>query len=519
MARRSVIFEDWGFGDFGRMEPWKAPRNSWTGSNMVVYRTGEIGCRAGLRLITPSSALTAGIVWGVGHNLGNSRRFWYGQGNQIKTLSIISNTLPLTLGGTLTGTPGQFEVDKFEGGDVTYILTRANGAYTIDTGTVAAMTGSPSGRAISLHGDRMLIGTASGGVAVIRYSDAANFNSWPAANSIVVGGSDLITAMLEQRGATQILKNNAGFYSLTGVPGINETLRFQLRNLGPSSNSAPGKASLRGNDLIAYVAGEENIPTLYNGVKPVQVDHIITANTGAVTLSVEGFKTGDPNGMLIVQGAVPSEGTAQLAWLYNKGAWSKHTFGVTTIGLQTYQSTTYLQDGLTIGTARTGPVQVLTDGGSASAAPNFYTWLPDIDRPGTENNPFAISAERAGDNSSAQVSGNFSSPVWFSDEGNEIVVRGVIVDFRKWNTGGSSSNHFDVSVEAVRPYGDGANISNVESWDESGGQASTVGTVDRVHMSFGAQGEGEGFRFHFTNCRGVAIRRVQVIIESSSARI
>jgi len=44
-TKRIIEHRDWSGGEFGRQEPWAAPQNSFTGTNMMVYRTGELGVR------------------------------------------------------------------------------------------------------------------------------------------------------------------------------------------------------------------------------------------------------------------------------------------------------------------------------------------------------------------------------------------------------------------------------------------------------------------------------------------
>jgi len=48
-AEQTVVYDRWDGGEFGTMGASLAPAGSWTGTNAVVYRTGYIGPRPGLK--------------------------------------------------------------------------------------------------------------------------------------------------------------------------------------------------------------------------------------------------------------------------------------------------------------------------------------------------------------------------------------------------------------------------------------------------------------------------------------
>lgn len=520
MARRVVVYNDFSFGDFGRLGPSRAPKGSWTGSNMLVYRTGEIGVRAGLREVTPSSGHVTGEVWALSPygSLGNS--FWYGVDDDVYWWSSLAGGGAATDFGTLTGNPGgPDDVDVAYYGDDTYIITETRGGYRIAAGVFSAMTGCPNGYSIALVGDRVVI-SAITTPASLRYSAAANPNSWPATNSITVGGNDIATTVRNQRGHLVIFKNDAGYYIMSGVPGVNETLRKALSDMGPGT--ASGVGTTRGGDRIWYVCEQEQTPIMFDGSKTQRAEHILLPNTGSPHSWVTPLPTGDPDSFALRVQADDELSTDPCIWLYLRGAWTKHTFGVAVNGPMAASSFSYFGDPSTStddDSVAQSPYLVINDGVTSGTASNFYSWMVDMDRPGSETDTFSISHERAGDNSTAQVSGNFSLPEWWSDEGSEVQVRGVIVDFRTWNTGGSLTNHFDLEVDNFRPYnGSGAIESLTQSWDEAGSLASTGGSYRRQAFSFGDSGYGNGFQLHFTNCRGIAIRRIEVVIDSTPPR-
>ena len=49
MPNRKVIsYDDFSGGDYGILEPWRAPPGTWTGKNMVLYDDGGLGPRNGM---------------------------------------------------------------------------------------------------------------------------------------------------------------------------------------------------------------------------------------------------------------------------------------------------------------------------------------------------------------------------------------------------------------------------------------------------------------------------------------
>ena len=76
MQRRVIKYENFRGGEYGRVEAWNAPPNSWTGQNMIVYRTGELGVRPGLKNISPSSGLPAGKIRTFGGSPSVPQNFW-----------------------------------------------------------------------------------------------------------------------------------------------------------------------------------------------------------------------------------------------------------------------------------------------------------------------------------------------------------------------------------------------------------------------------------------------------------
>jgi hypothetical protein len=522
MGRRVFEFADFSGGDYGRLEAWKAPKNTFSANNMLVYRTGELGVRPGVRDISPTG-LATGSVWHLGSRPANPTDFWFGQGTKVNYFSALSPGAVTATAASLGGTPANVAVA--ETGGTSYIRTGANNGYSFDGTTLTALGAMPNGAGlIAVYGDRLVV-TNGQNSNQIRYSDAASYNSWPAANVITVGDGDFITGLVAQRGHLSIMKQNSSFYVLTGVPGVNETLRAVLRAQGPGNNGygAYAAAARRTDDLIYYVADRSQYPSSFNGAQSQDFDNIIFTDTGGSnTVTVIPLMTDDQSGVVINQSTSATDLNAQILWVRSKGAWTKHTIGVTIKKFGAAGTHPYPQDGATLASVRQGTTICFTDGGldSPATAPKFYAWQPFMDRPGLEANPLSISNERAGDASSTAILGSVTFPEQHTDDGSEIQVVGVVVHFRKWNTGAATNNHFDLSVTATRSYETATGFaSSAASWDENPTLSALSGTLQSKYFAFGDQGRGGGFQLAFTNVAGIAFQRIQVITATYPSRV
>lgn len=503
-TRQTVVFQDFKGGEYGDKAGWKAPRNSFTAINMLVNRQGELMVRPGLINRTPSG-VAAGIVRGFGDTGIPTQDAWYVQGTTVKTFDILSGNNLETATGSLSGTPTS-PISSFVATNQIYLTARGlSTSYVLNnvpaTPTLTALTGAPAGTTITVYGDRWIIGDIESSLDNrIRYSDAANPNSWPAANFIDIGDGWGVRALWPQRQHLVIMKQT-GAYVLTGVPGVNEVLRFVGKGIGPLS---PNDVVCSRDDMIWWWQGTGvglAGPAVFTGsqVKALNYlnNHIASGSDGESFppgTGVQGTSEDYPDGVFFCS-------DENKGILYQNGVFTYHTFGVNTSGF--------------LGRGQNGRVYIC-DGGSAGTAPKFYVWNYWADTPGIEGGD----QMRAGDDSASPVIGNVTFPEWWAESGAEVRVRAVIVDFRKWNTGGSANNHFDLSVDLMRRYNTTSPLaSNTVSFDESPASSSSTGTLDRRIFGFGEQGPGNGFQLNFTNCKGIAIQRVEVILDSDPVRI
>jgi hypothetical protein len=502
MAQKTIVLENFSGGEYASLGDWKPPANSFTATNMLVSRRGELMVRPGLFKQNPSG-LANGVVHGFGMTPLSDNDAWFVQGTAVRTFSLTAGNNLKTSATALAETPTG-PLDYIIDGGVVYFTSRTDKVYSLtpQTGatlpTVAALTGSPGGLTIAKYGERWVVGAIDGSFAYrIRYSAAADPNSWPSANFIDIGDNYGIAKLLPQRQHLTIAKARS-FWILTGTLGSSPTVRKIADINGPSD---PLQATIIFPDIIHFGGLGTTYPSTFDGTRVDQAQYLEKLPT------FDQFNAFPPvAGVGVTRGkdnCVTWVTSSETALTNLNGIWTYHTFGVPL-------------SGYTVPYMPTDNIIAFCDGGSAGATPNFYIWNLTGDSPGIEGGG---NFQRAGDDSSTALSGNVTFPEWWASDGDEFYVRSVAVDFRTWNNGAANNNHFDLTVDMLRRYSSTSPVSsNTVSFDEAPSASSASGTLQRRVFGFGEQGRGNGVQLRFADCRGMAIHRVTMVVESLPGR-
>ncbi len=503
MARNVVVFDKFA-GEYGDREPWDAPPHSFHALNMIVYKSGELGVRAGMKERTPSGVAT-GVVLGFGNTPVPTRDAWFAIGNTVYTFDMLVGNNLLTATGSMAGAATTVFDSVQVGTDIYLTAKGKTNSYKLQvnsgvgTAVLTTMTGSPSGRTITSLGARMVIGDITGSLENrIRFSDALDYNSWPSANFIDIGDGWLITGLYPQR-QHLVISKQVGFYVLTGVPGVNPVLRKVSNDFGPLGSH---EGAMGSGDVLYNWPIFGHFPADFNGTRNQKLRHLNTHISTSGTGDVFPPTNGVTPIVDYTDGAIFVEKTTNKAIAYLNNVHTYHTFGQNISGFVSKDP-------------GTGGLVTFCDGGGASSTAKFWIWDVGLDRPGFEGDTHA----RAGDGSSTPVSGSVTFPEYWDRSADEFYVKAVIVDFRKWNTGGASNNHFDLSVDTLRTYQAGTVASNTVSFDEAVASSSASGTIARRIFGFGEQGVGNGFQLNFTNVKGIAFQRIEVVLDTRPARV
>jgi hypothetical protein len=266
---KTIIYDDWSKGEFGNLAPEKAPEGSWTGRNMVVYQSGYIGPRPGLRKI-PLTDVPEGGISGIGFVPTpdiESSAVWF----------IVDETLYMfrALGPAQDVSASFQDIDNPvpEGGFVwfkestrqsfgyTYFTVPGDQGYKFDI-ELAVVDGAsvdiPAGSDIEVYKDRLLVADDGSTSPRIFYSAAADFEDFPVENFFDVGASWPISSIMEFKDSLCIFTYD-GCWLLTGAltdTNADVTLRrgplcgptrpcSTSRTLGPPPWSTTGRSGTR----------------------------------------------------------------------------------------------------------------------------------------------------------------------------------------------------------------------------------------------------------------------------------
>ena len=504
MPTETIIFDSFRGGEYGQLGASGAPPDSFTGLNVMVFLDGSIGPRPGMISLAPSGIPT-GAIWGIiGIGRTVTRGIVFGVGDTVHgfTFSPLGAVGSI---GTLAGTPSTKPVKMVQyGPSLAYAAVYGDKGYKIDPATpaVTALASFPACRVCGVYGERMIAANTAANPNRVYYSAAADFTSWPALNYFDVGSSWPIQHVEDARSRLAVANSGSEWWTLSGVPGVNGTLRRAPR--ADVSPFAPNHVARLG-ETLWFLPASSDFPAQFTGAvaDKLRLRHLAFAG-GTSELDAGNYGAA----------ALPSSETLIFtnsdtgkALLFHNDAWSIHTLPS---GVGPY--VTAVSDG---GVEVNRGALIFCDGGGASTAAKFYALYPTLGRPGKVSDTIA----QPGDGSTTPLTANFTTAERWARNGTEMTVRSVTVDFVKWNTGAAVTNHIDLTVRNLYRTGvGGTKDSTTAEWDEAASVTTADKTPDRAVLTFGDQGPAHGFKLVFENLRGVAIRRVTVHLESTEAR-
>lgn len=502
-----IEYGDFRGGEYGTQDGSKVASNSFKAMNMIVTADGCLIPRPGLSDHTPAD-MPSGKVVGLAPTSTPGADMLFIVANKVYTYNKNDGT-NLTEIGTLDVTPTK-AIHPKQGTTEFYITIPTDKCYKLDpvAGTIDPYDDSPGGSEVELYGQRLVVADADQPYR-IQFSDPADFDTWPAENFIDIGDFWQITSMREQRNYLAIMKRE-GYYILSGVLGSsNTTVRQVSTDRGPLH---PGQVSIDFSDVIHLISAFHLNPATFDTTNVDQLSYLEVLGTvrdGDASLplvigSAHSQGKGTPSTVLFTQG-----GEANKMLLNHNGVWTQHETSVDITGM--------------VRGGETGDFW-LTDGGDTGVDGKIYSVQFTEDRPAFTTDTFV----QPGDDSATPVNAWITFPqYWVPGSRNakgatEINVRQVIVDFWKYNTGASATNHFDIAVDMLGRYpaNTGDAPTNTYEWDEAGTVAgASIGDSrrDRVVHGFKSAKAG-GFEVSLRNIRGVKIRQITVVFDVDDTR-
>lgn len=518
MAKQSsVVYDNFSGGEYGLLGGLLAPPGSWTGKNVMVYQNGAIGPRCGLKNLGVTGAPGKSIR-GMGWCSYAGKEVWFVADDDVYGFSDATpGGAVFTYTGSLGATPS-YPVAAAIDPAGTYITNFGDATYLINhaTTTVTELSGSPGGRCIAMYGGRMLIGGIGTGLNSgnrIMFSEIADYNTWPSVNFLDIGDGWQIRAIFPQRTHLLIAKEDGSWWVLSGTLGGTST-DFSVRKVfggGVAGSSdpaiqasapwSPTDAVMLENGDVLFIPNGRDYPARFTGSftrHDKYLQWLQGANTAKAgnnippTLCMRVLNYDDE--VAVVSGT--------RLMLLHEGVWSFHTFDVPT-------------DAWLVAGSRDHFVVASAGDNMTSTPPVFYTARTYINRPGQAGAIY----ESAGDGSDTMFPAQFTLPEKWAKDGDEVLVRHVVIDFLKHLPNTAQTNHFDLTVTALRKYQATSSTSPTKSYDAPQGEGTLTGVQQRIQLDFAEQGYGNGFQLNFSNLRGVAIQKIQVITETKPEQV
>ena len=515
MADFLVRWAEFGGGEYGLLDPSRAEKDQWSGTNMIEYQSGLLGVRPGLKSLVidwQGEPGTHPVVPGpLGFDVQNENLLIPLQltNDDWATFKIDFNTGVATPFPAYTSPPTEF-IRYAEGAQTLYGLINGE-LWKHEPGGMTQIT-LPAGIKLSglVRWNYWLIGVDQDTPYRIWHStvtvNGPEFDNWGINNYLDVG-SNLPILTLRPIFNTLYCGKQDGWWGVSGILGQQASVRFRAIGNGPATDR--GCTVTTDNRLLYWPT--ESVPAWFNGDrvyldKDYQLsgydteficDTVIATPTGKRLLMI-GELSGQPDG---------EEKSGMLLW---DKAWSVHEFDQPISGAvpQDVRAGTKMPSGVTFLIRR--PV-VITD------PVEIGSFQLDAIRPSHFDDPFAAPIDFEG---TELVTGQVDLPAHWDGQGRMVLVKNLIVQFRKWPSGiDGTLNRLEATVVPLGRYEGGSAQTNSLIWTEPSDRANGEGTDDSVRMSFGDQGWSAGFQVKFNKLRGVAIREVIAVCEVRMARI
>lgn len=531
MGLTPVVLDDFSGGDPGRTRPQGSAPTTFRGVNVWQYPagigprppfqdvgiTGLVSGKLATFGILSVGVLSANLVWA--YDATPSPVRWSRRSH-----------------GTASASAGSLTYRPFKcissGANVHWVaFAGAGGSLGVDgTGFDADVSGKPDGIEIATYGEGEVIGRhlVDYHEAILRYSTLQDTATWPVDQTNSIGFGQTIHAIYPHRNTLLILMRDGSIYTITGVLGVNETLRRTANTLPHAALGAATGAVLNGSSLW-YCSGPNMVR--YNGALP---DVVLRPDLPMVSGFDSNPWQANPGHVLPLPGQdeflligtldKTSDATKKTVWgqAFRGGAWTRHHIPVTEFVNSATSATT--AESVKVCPEYVGDLMYITTS-SSTTAPQLYVMNPRQEFP---HLPIGAPASAAFDPaeswtlndaaSAAPTVGTFASSEVWTPNGAQQTVRTVLVDYSYYPTltPFSTYSKFNLSVEALQSPGSVAVVRSTAqtftppaSGDSADGSPMVRG---QARFQMGEQGSGVGFRVRLDDWRGILVHRITVMV-------
>jgi hypothetical protein len=488
-----IRWSDWSGGDYGDLDSAKAETNQYHGNNVVVYDSGLIGPRAGLKPLTVTGLPN--------HTTAPGPMGFSSFGNNLLIVLDRLYQIPVTTGVAVANdvypTAAANPVRFARANGILYTLKDGVVYKHVGTGTAAATM--PVGVTFSelVQWEQWLIGVDATVPYRIWFTELTaagpNFDVWPANNFLYVGGTQTIRALLPIYNTLYVGKTS-GWWAISGVLGIQASVRAITIGNGPRDSR---RAAATTDNRIIYWPNQDS-PAIFNG-ETVRIQHRQTLRQALTAFPSDGIAITPSHQKVYMAGDADANNDATDLYEFRQGRWSYLSLNSAIGGILPQDPTCACS--LPSGVIFT--VNNPTTVGNAVVISSFHHAL---DRPAHTSDQWASPTD-PGD--TELVAGELELRSWYDGQGRQVRVRGLIVQFRKWTSGVADSlNRMSVNVTVNGQYEAGGATSETAEWYEPCERATDDGIDDSWRIGLGAQGWGNGLTITFPKLQGVAIREV-----------
>jgi len=513
--KKWVVWDDWSGGEFGDTPLRQVQSNQYTALNLMVYRNGELGPRPGIKSHSNTS-IGNGVITGMGFTGTGDCEWWVTIASTVVGFNSTDDdwTVVVTYDGGLGSSLAAASVAMVNGintvpsetyfgnsTDRIYRLATSANAISVNDVTQYDALSPSTEHSIAIYRDRLFVGDSDGVV----YSAPGDFGTWPSSGNFKVGHGKGVRFLGAKGDALMIVTADGSIWEYRGTPG-SDTLRRVYNGARHPWVMLPGRAIVLPNDDMIMVPIQRDYPALFSGGRLRELTHLkmLDGKEGNAAGDADEWKiveTNHDDGCLILSVITHPDTGGKRAMERRHGIWSFYEWGVSDL---TARATTDRQHQV-----------LLTDGGGASTAAEFYTYDPSIDRPGYTSDTYATVGDAS---STPETNMEMTTATWWADEGQEITVKRIIIDFTKYQTGQSETTHFDVDVIQYGEHiTDDTNTVSMQAFDQANASATTAGEQDR-HITGGPSGGAipcSGFQIKLSAIRAVGIQSIRVEIEQN----
>lgn len=497
-------YNNFSAGEFGVVDPGKAPDNSFTGQNVQLYESGLVGVRPGLKTFAVSGLPTHTQAPGpVGFDVFDDNLVVV-IGDEVWRVPFYAATAVSM--GTYTSAATSFV--RFTEGD-NFLYSVKNGELWKHANDVTTQVALPAGVALGTitRWGYYLIANDINVPYRLYYSKVGTggpeFDVWEPNNYVDIGGNSEIVSLKPMFNQLLVGKPE-GWWSLTGILTENPSVRALEAGNGPLDQRS---ASLTTDNRVIYW-GQEKVPHWFNG-SSVWLDDNFRINGYNNNYPLDMVISTPTGRRLLMLGQPNVTGSDDTLLINRERSWTLHKMFTKLSGLapSDIRHGAKMPQGVIFGVSQNQQV---------GDAVEILSMQHDLERPAYITDQWASPTDGSDTN---LVTGAMATPAWYDAQGRQVMVRNVQIQFRKWPSGISGSlNEFRVRVRPLARWQAGTIDTDTQMWTEPSDRSDSDGTDDSLSLNFGSQGTATGFQIEITGMRGVAIREINVGCEVITRR-